>query len=163
VVLPRRTLRHASEEDLAQHFAKVSARDTPADRRATAQVLHEMERRDRAEQHKQAVAAGRAARQMEREAEVERIYLEAEAYTRGNWVNPAGQAAGVFDREILTGRQAVFDRYASEEAREFFRSTPRPTAGHFRGKDTTYQGVYTQRKRRRVNRRAFATRVWGDR
>jgi hypothetical protein len=68
----------------------------------------------------------------------------------------------VSDREILTGRQAVFDRYASEEAKEFFRSNPRPTAAYFRGQDTRYQGVYTERSLRYGSRRraAFSAKVW---
>ena len=166
-ILPSRTLHRASDHDLAEHFDKVSEGTTEQDRRATAQILHEMERRDeqtrRSRAHREAVAGNRAARRLEQESETERIYLEAEAYTRGNWTNAAGGRAVVSDREILTGRQAVFDRYASEEAREFFRTTPRPTAGYFRGRDTRYQGVYTQRPRkRRVSRKAFAARVWRE-
>lgn len=151
-ILPNRTLRRASDHDLAEHFDKVSEGNTPADRRATAQIMHEFERRDEVNRrrltHREAVSARRAAQRLERESETERIYLEAEAYTRGNWVNLAGQRAGIFDKEILTGRQRVFDKYASEEAREFFRGTARPTAAYFRGKDTRYQGVYTMRGRR---------------
>jgi hypothetical protein len=140
-VLPSRTLRRASDRDLATHFQKVSTEDTPQARYAENQILYEMERRDRDEQQRaarrEAVTAGRAARQMERESETERIYLEAEEYTRGNWTNLKGTARGIADREILTGRESVFQRYASEEAREFFQYTPRPTAAYFRGKRTT--------------------------
>jgi hypothetical protein len=83
-----------------------------------------------------AVETGRAVRRMEREAETERIYVDAEAYTRGNWVNAKGRARSIADREILTGRQDLFQRYASDEAREYFRERPRPTAAYFRGDDT---------------------------
>jgi hypothetical protein len=138
-VLPSRLLRRASDDDLAKHFVKVSEGHTAADAEARDQVIYEMTRRDEVEArrrdrwaaHREAVAAGRAARRMEREAETERVYLAAEAYTRGNWVNRSGGRAGISDREILTGPQRVFDRYASEEAREFFSSQPRPTARFF--------------------------------
>lgn len=92
---------------------------------------------------------------MEREAETERIFLEAEAYTRGNWTNAAGTRARVSDREILTGRQAVFDRYASEEAREFFLNHPRPTSAYWRGQDTRVTGRYTERHRTHRRTRAL--------
>jgi hypothetical protein len=153
VVLPKRKLRGASEDDLAEHFAKVSSGRTEKEQRAAAQILHEMERRDavaeRRRQVREAISVNRSARNMERESERERVYKEAEAYTRGNWVNKAGERLGISDREILTGRQSTFDRYASEEAREFFRSQGRPTVAYFRGQDTTYQGVYTQRRKAR--------------
>lgn len=163
VILPKSSLRMARDEDLATHFAKVSVQDTPAGRKSTAQLLHEMERRDTEAERKrkrtEAVGANRAARRVERESETERVYLEAEAYTRGNWVNARGRRLGVSDREILTGRAQVFDRYASEEAREFFRSQGRPTGAYFRGQDTRYSGTYTLRSRR-PRRDRLNGRVW---
>jgi len=139
-ILPSRTLRRASDLDLAQHFTKVSQGTTPQDRYAEAQILHKMELRDRVEaerrQRREAVASACVARQLEREAEIERIYLQAEAYTRGYWTNARGAARGISDREILTGREEVFQRYASEEAREYFRQHPRLTGAYFRGSDT---------------------------
>jgi hypothetical protein len=164
VILPNRLLRHASDEDLAGHYDKVVKQDSPRARRAEAQIIYEMERRDRAEagrrQHRKAVAAGRAARQLEREAETERVYLEAEAYTRGNWVNAKGRARGISDREILTGREEVFQRYASEEAREYFRRHPRPTGAYFRGQDTRIAYSDPGRARRHPRRRAAPARRW---
>ena len=166
VIPANRSLRRDTDEQLAAKFARVSGGDSDEERRQTAQILHEMERRDESEertrQHKEAVMAGQAARRMEREAEVERVYLAAEEYTRGNWTNAKGTVRMVSDREILTGRQAVFDRYASEEAKEFFRTNARPTAAYFRGRDTRYQGVYTERPSygRSRKRAAFAARVW---
>ena len=142
VVLPSRTLRRASDEDLAEHFGKVSEGHTAQDREATRQILHEMERRDavteRRRRTREILSSNRIARRMEREAEEERIYREAEAYTRGNWVNIAGKRLGISDREILTGRQAVFNRYASDEAKEYFARQARPTAAYFRGKNTRF-------------------------
>lgn len=152
-VPPKRLLRRASEEDLSEHFGKVSQGHTAEDREAARQILHEMERRDAVEERRRRIretlSSNRIARRMEREAEEERIYREAEAYTRGNWVNFAGKRIGVSDREILTGRQATFQRYASEEAREYFASQGRPTSAYFRGEDTRMSGAYTLRSKRR--------------
>jgi hypothetical protein len=163
VILPNRLLRSASDEDLAEHYKRVSHGDTAKDRRAEAQIIYEMERRDRLEEerrrHREAVETGRAAQQMERDAERERLYLEAEAYTRGNWVNTQGQARGISDREILTGREEVFQRYASEEAREYFRHHPRPTGAYFRGKDTRIAYSDPGRARRPRRRTAPSRRV----
>lgn len=147
VIPARRQLRGASDEKLAAHYAKVSADDSAEARGAELQLIHEMERRDRAEvarlerqqrkeRHRQAVADTRAAQRMEIEAERERIRVASEAATRGYLVNAKGRARGIHPDEILTGRQAVFDRYASDEARDYFATTPRPTAAYFRGKDT---------------------------
>lgn len=155
VILPDRTLRRASDEDLLEHYQKVSRGDSEQDRRAEAQILHEMERRDRETEerrrHRQAVGAARAARRQERDAEYERIKEEAEAATQGYLVNQAGRARGITDREILTGREAVFQRYASEEARNYFADHPRPTAAHFQGKDTSVP--YSDRPSRRRSAR----------
>lgn len=140
VVLPSRTLRRASDADLATHFRKVAVQETPQARYAENQIIYEMERRDEEERRRaarrEARAANKAAQRMERESESERLFLEAEAYTRGNWTNLKGTARGIMPREILTGRESVFQRYASEEAREFFRYNPRPTAAYFRGRNT---------------------------
>ena len=166
VILPDRLLRRASDDDLAEHYQRVSpSSPTPQQEAAQAQVIYEMERRDRREReragrkeaHRESVAAGRAARSMERESEYERIALEAEAYTRGNLVNAAGRVAGIGDREILAGREATFRRYASDEAREFFSSTGRPTGAYFRGKDTRYSPGYGSTRRRRSD--GLATRT----
>jgi hypothetical protein len=168
VILPDRTLHRASDEDLAQHFGKVSREDTPQARRAEAQLLHEMERRDRIEQRcretrqarearqrqrRETVAATQAARRMEREAEAQRIRLDVEEQTKGYLVNREGRARGISDEEILTGREEVFRRYATDEAREYFATHPRPTAAYFRGKDTRVHERYTERPRRRGRRR----------
>jgi hypothetical protein len=64
-------------------------------------------------------------------------------------VNKKGRALGINPDEILTGREAVFRRYASDEAREYFAVNPRPTAAYFRGKDTRVADRATEPKRRR--------------
>ena len=131
-------------------------RDRASLEREQRRIQHE----ERHRQHREAVETIRAARRMEREAETERIYLEAEDYTRGNWVNAKGRARGISDREILTGREDVFQRYASEEAREYFRHHPRPTAAYFRGQDTRIAYSDPGRARHRARRRAAPTRRW---
>jgi hypothetical protein len=150
VILPNRTLRRASDEDLRTHFLAVSQQDTPAARRAEAQLMHEMERRDAAEETRrrrtEAVQANRAARRMEREAEDQRIRGDAETYTKGYLVTAEGRARGISDEEVLTGRESVFIRYATPEAKEFFASNPRPTGAYYRGRDTRV--LYSDRPQR---------------
>jgi hypothetical protein len=151
VILPSRLLRRASDEDLADHFHKVGDDPSPQARYAEAQILHEMERRDREQmqrrQHREAVASAQAARRMEREADAERIRLEAEEYTKGYLVTAQGRARGIVDEEILTGREDVFIRYATPEAKAYFADHPRPTAAYFRGRDTRVP--YSDRPTRR--------------
>jgi hypothetical protein len=147
VILPSKTLRSASDNDLRDHFRKVSEGDSAEDRKAEAQILHEMDRRDKAE-HKRAdreryrkirnenVFATRAAARQERESQVEHMKLQAEAATQGYLVSAKGRARGVSDNELLTGREDLFNRYATDEARDYFASHPRPTASFFRGRNT---------------------------
>lgn len=153
VILPDRTLRRASDTDLQQHFQRVSADNSPKARRAEAQILHEMERRDAAEakqaqraedkrRREQARDVARVYRQaaaFERAVETERIRVEAEAATGGYMVNARGRLRGIQPDEILTGRAAVFQRYASDEARDYFAARPRPTAAYFRGQRATME------------------------
>jgi hypothetical protein len=151
VIVPARRLRHTTDEELQRRFQHVSYRGTAESRRAEVQILAEMQRRDdaarRAADRASAVAASRAAARMEREAEGERIKAEAEAYTRGYLVTAQGRARGISDAEILSGREDVFIRYATPEAKEFFASTPRPTGAYFRGRDTRI--LYSDRPSRR--------------
>jgi hypothetical protein len=143
----KRQLRGATDEKLAKHYDKAAADPTPQGRGAELQIIAELERRDRAEvarierdrrrqQRRESVADNRAARRLEVESERERIRVDAEAQTRGYLVNAKGRARGIDPEEILTGRQQVFERYASDEARDYFAVTPRPTAAYFRGLNT---------------------------
>lgn len=174
VILPSRTLRTASDDDLRDHFIKVSGQEGSKARRAEAQILHEMERRDREQEkrsereqrhaaHRQAVASTRAAKRQENEAEYERIKLEAERHTNGYLVNARGRARGISDAEILTGREDVFTRYATDEARDYFTTHPRPTASYFRGQDTRVveRAREPRRRRRGVHQRGGPRRAGG--
>lgn len=137
----------ATDDQLAAHYTKmIGVENDPQARGAELQILAEFERRDRreqkrreraalAERRREAIAANRAIRRTENEVERERIRVRAEAATRGYLVNAKGRRLGINPDEVLTGRQAVFERYASDEARDFFRANPRPTAAYFRGRD----------------------------
>jgi hypothetical protein len=151
IIPAKRTLRAASDERLAAHYAKVADDDSPQARGAELQIIHELERRDRAQAKQlqrvrdKAEAASnranvRAANRLEVESERERVRVAAEAATKGYLVNAKGRARGIDPEEILTGREAVFQRYASDEARDYFAVNPRPTVAYFRGKDTRYVG-----------------------
>ena len=150
-------MRGASDEQLARHYSKVSAiENDPKARRVELQIINEFERRDRREarsrekqQLREARATGRAIRQTEQQVEIERIRVESEAATRGYLVNAKGRARGINPDEVLRGREAVFQRYASDEARDYFRVHPRPTAAYFRGRDTRVADRATEPKRRR--------------
>lgn len=147
VILPDRTLRRARDEDLQTHFRRLSDEPGPRARVGEARILYEMERRDRAAERRADRAArrrqaararmtARGAARMEREAEAERMRVQAEAATQGYLVTAQGRARGISDTELVTGREAVFWRYATDEAKEYFTVHPRPTAAYFRGRDT---------------------------
>ena len=150
-------LRRATDEQLAQRYAKVAAEENdPKARGAELQIIHEFERRDRAEakrrekeQHREAVRMNRAIRRSEAEVETERIRVASEGATRGYLVNAKGRARGINPDEILTGREAVFRRYASDEAKDYFAVNPRPTTAYFRGRDTRVVERASEPKRRR--------------
>jgi len=151
VIVENRRLRAVSDEDLAKRFGKVSYQGTAESRYAENQILSEMQRRDdverRRKQHAEAVAGNRAARQMEREAEAHRIRMDVEEQTKGYLVTAQGRARGITDEEILTGREAVFIRYATDDAKAYFAVNPRPTGAYFRGRDTRIK--YSDRVTRR--------------
>jgi hypothetical protein len=147
VIPARMAYRTATDDQLAAHYTKmIGVENDPQARGAELQILAEFERRDRrdqkqreraarADRRREAIASNRAVRRTENEVERERIRVRAEAATRGYLVNAKGRRLGINPDEILTGRQAVFERYASDEARDYFRANPRPTAAYFRGRD----------------------------
>jgi hypothetical protein len=148
VIPAKMAYRTATDDQLAAHYTKVAAvENDPKARGAELQIMAEFERRDRrdmarrqreqrAAERRDAIAANRAIRRTEAEVERERIRVDAERETRGYLVNAKGRGLGINPEEILTGREAVFQRYASDEARDYFRVNPRPTAAYFRGRDT---------------------------
>jgi hypothetical protein len=152
VILPSQLLRKASDEDLAEAFANGS------DRRQ-AQILHEMERRDREEAQRRQSAKDRDARAFSRRMahaeEIDRVWLQAEAATKGNMVNAKGRAAGMSDRYLMTAPERDVRRYGSEELLNYFADNPRPTVAHMHGKDTRLGVVYTAPRRKRGYRAAY--------
>ena len=151
VILPSKLLRRASDEDLAAHYQRVQG-DTPKQERARAQVLHEMERRDRegAERKRRASAREytRYAQRTEREAAVENEFIQAERATNGYMLNRKGLARGISPRSLFTGPEATARRYASDELLDYWQTHGRPTAAMFCGKDTRVHPVATEPKRR---------------
>lgn len=148
VILPSRLLRRASDEDLAAHYERVQG-DSPKDQRARAQVLHEMDRRDEAQKAKELRAHGKFSKQLQQQDAVEASYVAAEEATRGNMLNRKGESRGVSPRTLITGRESDFERYASDELKEFYATRHRPTARSFTGADTRYVPRATEPKRRR--------------
>jgi hypothetical protein len=157
IIPASRALRRATDEQLAARYDRLAREENdPKARGGELQIIHEFERRDRAEakrrereQIRQARATNRAIRRSEAEVETERIRVASEAATRGYLVNAKGRARGINPDEILTGREAVFRRYASDEAKEYFAVNPRPTAAYFRGRDTRVHDRATEPRRRR--------------
>ena len=148
VILPRKLLRRASDDDLMEHYQRVQG-DSKKDQRARAQVLHEMDRRDTAAKAKDNRAHAKYSRQLEQADAAEASYVAAENATRGNMVNAKGRARGINPRTLITGREADFRRYASDELAEYYAEHHRPTAASFRGADTRVHPVATEPRRRK--------------
>ena len=148
VVLPRRLLRHASDEDLQAHYERVQG-DSRREDRARMQVLHEMQRRDDAARARKERSAVRYSRQLEQADAREASYVAAEEATRGNMVNRKGRSRDVNPRTLIYAREADFERYASDELKEFYSTRHRPTARSFTGADTRYVPRAAEPRRRR--------------
>jgi hypothetical protein len=151
VILPSPALRKVDDAELAWQY------DHAGSDKVRAQVLHELDRRDRADkarherrqEHQQRVFAKRVAKQ----EEVDRIYDDAEAATHGHNLNAAGRAkyeAGELDdRQLFTGPESLVHRYGSDELKNYFIEHPRPTGAHFRGSDTRLGYAPAPRRARR--------------
>ena len=147
VILPSKLLRRASDDDLMAHYQRVQG-DSKKDQRARAQVLHEMDRRDTAAKAKDNRAHAKYSRRLEQADAAEASYVAAENATRGNMVNAKGRARAINARTLITGREADFRRYASDELAEYYATHHRPTAASFRGVDTRVHPVATEPRRR---------------
>lgn len=164
VILPDRLLRRASDDDLAEHFHKVSQQRTADETAAWYQILAEMERRDELTERRAAARERYEAtvlgRRFERAEAIEHAYVQAENATRGHLLNKAGRANDIDPRSLLTGPESRARRYASEELLAHWETTPRPTARMFGGGDTRVHERYTAPRRRRgavVQRRTITT------
>lgn len=147
VILPSRLLRRASDDDLMKHYNRMQG-DSRREERARMQVLHEMDRRDTETKAKGNRAAAKYSRQLEEADTREASYVAAEEVTRGNMVNRKGRSRDVNPRTLIYARDAEFDRYASDELKEFYMTRHRPTARGLRGADTRYVPRATEPKRR---------------
>lgn len=147
VILPRKLLQRASDDDLQAHYERVQG-DSKKDQRARAQVLHEMDRRDAAETARGNRAMVRFSKQLEQADAAEASYVAAENATRGNMVNAKGRGRGVNPRTLITGREADFRRYASDELAEYYAEHHRPTPASFRGADTRVHPKASEWKRK---------------
>jgi hypothetical protein len=120
VMLKPRLLRQLPERTLVEHMER------HPDERVVTQTLGEIDRRERA-------AAARKHRRFvrvtEREELLEYEMQRASHATRGNMVNAAGVAAGVNERDLMTGREDRAVRYATPELRRYWEDHPRPSAG----------------------------------
>jgi hypothetical protein len=149
VVLPRKLLRRATDEDLAAHYERVQG-DSYREDRARMQVLHEMDRRDNEAKAKSNRAHARYSRQLSQADDREASYVAAEEHTRGNMVNRKGRSRDVNPRTLIYARESDFERYASDELKEFYSTRHRPTARSFQGADTRYVPRATEPKRRKM-------------
>jgi len=148
VVLPRRLLRRASDEDLAAHYDRVQG-DSRREDRARMQVLHEMQRRDDEASARKNREHARYSRQLEQADAREASYVAAEEFTRGNMTNRKGRSRDVNPRTLIYARDADFERYASDELKEFYSTRHRPTARSFQGADTRYVPRAAEPRRRK--------------
>jgi hypothetical protein len=133
VILPDRLLKRASDEDLAEGY------NTGNDERR-AQIVYEMERRDRRDARREAAEERRrerwTARRMERQELIEMSYVQAEAATRGHMLNRRGRDADIDPRSLFTGPESRARKYASEELLNHWQDHPRPTEAMLQGRDT---------------------------
>lgn len=145
-VLPSKLLRSASDRDLGDAFGQGT------DERRM-QIIHELERRDREQAAKLERAKDRKARAFSKRVahgeEIDRVFLEAEAATKGNMLNAKGRAAGISDHYLMTAPEAEVRRYASDELLAYFAEHHRPTAAAMRGQDTRLGAVYSAPRRKK--------------
>lgn len=146
VILPSALLRKASDDDLARGY------DLGTSERQ-AQILHELERRDRDELARRQRAKDKNLnafrRKMAHAEEIDRAWLEAEHATNGNMVNARGRARGITDRELFTADERTARRYASDELLGHWQTHHRPTAAFMQGKDTRLGALYTAPRRKK--------------
>jgi 2-polyprenyl-6-methoxyphenol hydroxylase-like FAD-dependent oxidoreductase len=145
-VMPSNLLRSASDRDLGDAFGQGT------DERRM-QIIHELERRDRAQAAKLERTKDKKARAFSRRVahgeEIDRVFLAAESATNGNMLNAKGRAAGISDHYLLTAPEREVRRYASDELLNFFAEHHRPTAAAMRGQDTRLHAVYSAPRRKK--------------
>jgi hypothetical protein len=108
-----------------------------------------MQRRDDDAAAKKNRAHARYSRQLEEADTREASYVAAEEATRGNMVNRKGRGRDINPRTLIYAREDEFERYASDELKEFYSGRHRPTARGLRGADTRYVPRATEPRRRK--------------
>jgi hypothetical protein len=126
--LKPRTLRTASDEDLAEHYVQHGGCE-----KCRGQILREMDRRDVREQRAKTARQRRFARSLERQEAIEASWQAAERATNGNMLNAKGRARGIDDRSLFTGSEDRAYRYASDELKAHWEHNPRPTRAQLSG------------------------------
>lgn len=152
VILPDKLLRSAPERDLVTHLRRTDSE------RAQAQIIHELDRREKRDKAAAARAAARNAgrraatanRRDERETAIAAYLGALEADTRGNTLSKAGKRAGITDRQLVTMPMQRAAKYASGDAMAFFGNHPRPTAAALSDRPTR-----RQRQRRVLDANAY--------
>lgn len=146
LMLPSGVLRSASDEDLVRHFQKESVGRSG---KAVAQVVRELERRERARSEKEARASARAGRADEYRSWLENEWVQAEEATRGNLVNKRGRARDIDPRAFWTSAR-LRDRYASDEARAYFDRHPPLSKREFADSHSAQQRGARRRRQTRL-------------
>jgi hypothetical protein len=140
-------LRHATDQQVADWYGAAK------DDRGRDQALGEMQRRDVAQERKEAAEEKRrqrwANRQQFRRSERERMFTEAETATTGYMLNRRGREAGINPRSLMTGPESRVRKYGSEELLNSVGYHPRPTEAYFSGQDSRigYGQVLAPRRR----------------
>lgn len=151
VLLPADVARSASDTELVRHLQKESVGRSDA---AVAQVVGELDRREKRE----AKAQARRARAKDRRVSAQsayRDYLEvewiaAESATNGQMVNKRGRARGIDPRSLWTANERTRAAYASEELRRYWDSHPIVGADEFTGGEAAQRRGGTRRRESRL-------------
>jgi hypothetical protein len=84
---------------------------------------------------------------------LEMTFIGAERYTRGVMVNAEGRRRGIDGRSLLSGRQDIAHKYASDELKRWWDDHPRMTLTQFRaqllGRDSDKRAARRTRENRR--------------
>jgi hypothetical protein len=151
VVKRRAYYRHVSDEELFATFGRHGA-DTRRDEKIRAQVLAEAQRRDVRNERRAAAADRRRGRVVERQAERDRVFAEAETATVGYMLSRRGVEAGIDPKSLFTGQtpqaEARRKKYASEELLDYLERNP--WAIRTRGRAMTSQEAYEREQYERA-------------
>lgn len=153
--------RHVTDEELFATFGRHSS-ESKRDEAIRAQVLAEAQRRDVRNERAAAAAQRRRGRVLERQAENDRVFAEAETATVGYMLNRRGVEAGIDPKTLFSGTTAAADarrkKYASEELLDYFERNPWVVRGRARAmsSEEAYQRDVYDRAQYNIERGAAA-------